>query len=187
MIIFQNAGMRQVVANSAEWRALRAVQQHRAYVTPDMPYGWLDEPPSINRLLGVERLRVGAISEEDGKGRHTTTARQLVELPGGALLIDTPGMRELRLWDDEAALDATFDDIARFAESCRFRDCAHAGEPGCAVQNAGMDEGRLANYHKMQKELDYLERKTDKRLMSENNARWKAIHKAMRKDSKMRS
>ena len=79
----------------------------------------------VNRLLGAEALRVGAISDVDGKGRHTTTARQLVELPGGALLIDTPGMRELQPWGDESAVAAAFDDISSLAAGCRFSDCAH--------------------------------------------------------------
>ena len=90
---------------------------------------------SINRLLGHEALRTGAISDADGKGRHTTTARQLVELPGGALLIDTPGMRELQPWADESAVDAAFDDIAALAAECRFADCG-------ARRRAGMRRAR---------------------------------------------
>src|SRR6185295_15993036 len=104
----------------------------------------------INRLMGRDVLRVGAISDTDGKGQHTTTSRQLVELPGGALLIDTPGMRELQPWADRAAVDASFADIAALAAECRFADCAHDGEPGCAVLDAvgagRLDADRLENY-----------------------------------------
>ena len=100
----------------------------------------------VNRLLGGGRaeLRVGAVRESDGRGRHTTTSRQLVELAGGALLIDTPGMRELQLWSDESAVEQAFDDIAALAALCRFDDCAHAAEPGCAVLEAidGRPAGR---------------------------------------------
>src|SRR5207247_1743059 len=113
----------------------------------------------VNRLLGREMLRVGAISAEDGKGRHTTTSRQLVELPGGALLIDTPGMRELQPWVDESAVDAAFDDIAALAGACRFADCAHAGEPGCAVLEAvtagRLDADRLENYRRLGREAAF--------------------------------
>ena len=90
----------------------------------------------INRLLGRDELKTGAISDAVGKGRHTTTSRQLVELPGGALLIDTPGMREVQPWADGSAIDAAFDDIAALAAACRFADCGHASEPGCAVRDA---------------------------------------------------
>ena len=76
---------------------------------------------------------VAPIRESDGTGRHTTTSRQLIGLPGGALLIDTPGMRELQPWADESAIDGVFADIAEIAQSCRFGDCSHSHEPGCAV------------------------------------------------------
>src|SRR4029453_11092188 len=96
----------------------------------------------INRLVGQELLKTGAVREDDRKGRHTTTARHLVELPGGALLIDTPGMRELQPWVDESAIAETFDDIAELAHGCRFGDCAHEAEPGCAVL-AAVERGAL--------------------------------------------
>jgi ribosome biogenesis GTPase len=105
-------------------------------------------------------------------------------MPAGWLLIDMPGLREVQLWASADQLDAGFDDVRELAESCRFRDCTHSGEPGCAVEASGLDPDRLGNYRKMQRELDYLERKTDKRLMSENRARWKVIHKAMRSNPK---
>jgi ribosome biogenesis GTPase len=138
----------------------------------------------VNRLLGNQRQSTRAVRPDDDRGRHTTTARSLFAMPGGWLLIDMPGLREIQLWASPEQLDASFDDVRSLAAACRFRDCAHTGEPGCAVLDSGIDAHRLENYLKMQRELDYLERKTDKRLMSETRARWKTIHKAMRKTGK---
>jgi ribosome biogenesis GTPase len=138
----------------------------------------------VNRLLGVERLRVAAISDADGKGRHTTTARQLVELPGGALLIDTPGMRELQPWGDESSVAAVFEDIAALAAACRFADCAHGGEPGCAVREAvaagGLDEERLEHFQRLGREAAYEARKHDKAAAAEHKRRWKQLHRAQK-------
>jgi ribosome biogenesis GTPase / thiamine phosphate phosphatase len=134
----------------------------------------------VNTLLGQERQATHGVRQGDDRGRHTTTSRSLFMMPGGWLLIDMPGLREVQLWASGEQLDAGFDDVRALAESCRFRDCTHSGEPGCAVEASGLDPDRLGNYRKMQRELDYLERKTDKRLMSETKARWKVIHKAMR-------
>jgi len=143
----------------------------------------------INRLLGREALRVAAISDEDGKGRHTTTARQLVELPGGALLIDTPGMRELQPWADESAVDAAFDDVNAIAAGCRFSDCAHRSEPGCAVVQAveagRLEADRLDHYRRLAREAAFEERKRDKAAASNAKKRWKQgaqALKAMYKD-----
>jgi ribosome biogenesis GTPase len=120
----------------------------------------------INRLLGEERLPTAPMSDAaEGRGRHTTTTRELIRLPGGALLIDTPGMRELQLWADEEGLDKTFDDIDRLAARCRFPDCRHEREPGCAVRAAvesgALDGRRLESYHKLRKELRFMELKKD--------------------------
>jgi ribosome biogenesis GTPase / thiamine phosphate phosphatase len=138
----------------------------------------------VNRLLGGDRLRVGEVRESDGRGRHTTTSRQLVELPGGALLIDTPGMRELHLWSDTSAVAQAFDDIASLARDCRFEDCAHASEPGCAVLRAvadgQLDEDRLANYRRLARETAFEERKRDKAGAAELKRRWKQSTKAAR-------
>jgi ribosome biogenesis GTPase len=135
----------------------------------------------VNRLLGERRQGTQKVSCGDDRGRHTTTTRSMFMMPGGWLLIDMPGLREVQLWAAPEQLDASFEDVRELAAGCRFRDCTHAEEPGCAVVAAGMDEGRLENYRKLRRELDYLERKADKRLMSESKARWKIIHKAMRK------
>jgi ribosome biogenesis GTPase len=138
----------------------------------------------VNRLLGSEMLKVAAISDEDGKGRHTTTSRQLVELPGGALLIDTPGMRELQPWADESAVAGAFDDIAALASGCRFSDCAHAGEPGCAVLAAveagRLDADRLENYRRLGREAAFEERKRDKAAAAETKRKWKKLHQAQK-------
>ncbi len=111
----------------------------------------------INRLIGRDVQRTAEVRESDSKGRHTTTHRELVVLPGGGLLIDTPGMRELQLWDVSTGLDDAFEDIAGIGADCRFRDCTHDTEPGCAVK-AAVDDGRLsaerlANYLRLRKEV----------------------------------
>jgi ribosome biogenesis GTPase len=138
----------------------------------------------VNRLLGAETLRVGAISDTDGKGRHTTTARQLVELPGGALLIDTPGMRELQPWGDESAVAAVFDDVTTLAAECRFADCAHDAEPGCAVRAAvdsgRLDADRLENFRRLGREAAFEVRKHDKAAAAEQKRRWKRVHQAQK-------
>ena len=120
----------------------------------------------INRLLGEERLRTAPMSDAaEGRGRHTTTERELVRLPGGALLIDTPGMRELQLWTDEASLDRTFDDIDRLAARCRFPNCTHEREPGCAVRAAveagALGRQRLESFFKLRRELRFMQLKRD--------------------------
>jgi len=138
----------------------------------------------INRLLGQDALSVGAVRDGDGKGRHTTTSRQLVAIPGGALLIDTPGMRELQPWVDEAAIDRTFGDVAELARACRFADCAHGGEPGCAVLDAvasgTLDTGRLEHYRRLLREAAFEERKRDKAAAAEHNRKWKQLHQAQK-------
>jgi ribosome biogenesis GTPase len=124
----------------------------------------------VNRLAGSELLATRAV-RQDGRGRHTTTRRELVKLPGGALLLDTPGMRELQLWASETALDETFSDVAELGRTCRFTDCAHGSEPGCAVR-AALEDGTLPavrweSYRNLQRELRALALKQDARLRSE--------------------
>jgi ribosome biogenesis GTPase len=136
----------------------------------------------VNRLLGQERLKTAEISEVDGKGRHTTTARHLVELPGGALLIDTPGMREMQPWVEESAIAEAFEDIADLARDCRFGDCAHETEPGCAVR-AAVERGelttdRLDHFRHLGREVAFEERKRDKSAAAAEKRRWKKIHQA---------
>ena len=136
----------------------------------------------VNRLMGGDVVRVAAVSEEDGKGRHTTTARRLVTLPCGALLIDTPGMRELQPWLDGDGLEAAFDEIAALADDCRFADCAHESEPGCAVLAAvadgRLDADRLENYRRLAREAAFEDRKRDKAAAAEQKRKWKQLHQA---------
>jgi ribosome biogenesis GTPase len=138
----------------------------------------------LNRLLGARRQRTFAVRDSDSRGRHTTTARELFLMPEGWLLIDMPGMREVGLWSGGEAVDAGFSDIQKLALACRFRDCTHSGEPGCAVTDGAVDEARLANYRKMRKEVEFLERRADPELARQTRAKWKVIHKAMRRDPK---
>ena len=138
----------------------------------------------LNRLLGDELQRTTAVRAGDDRGRHTTTSRELFRMPGGWLLMDLPGLREVQLWASPEGLADSFDDIQALARNCRFRDCAHAGEPGCAVEGAGLDPARLANYLKMQKELAHLDRKVNPRLAKETRAKWKAIEKSVRQHPK---
>jgi len=135
----------------------------------------------VNRLLGHERQRVQEVRADDSRGRHTTVRRELFLAPAGWLLIDTPGLRELQLWATSASVDLAFDDIAALAAQCRFRDCRHQGEPGCAVATSGgIDQSRLASYAKLQRELAHLDRKVDQRAAQDEKRRIKRIHRAMR-------
>ncbi len=138
----------------------------------------------LNRLLGEDRQRTFEVRAEDDRGRHCTTRRELFVMPGGWLLMDMPGLRELQLWADPERVDATFADIQELAAQCRFRDCTHTHEPGCAVRRAELDSGRIDNYRKLQRELAYLERKLDARAAREERDRWKAIEKSVRQHRK---
>ena len=133
----------------------------------------------INVLLGEERQKTLPVREADRRGRHATTHRELFPLPGGGLLIDTPGMRLLGLFDDESGLASAFADIDELAAGCRYRTCAHAGEPDCAVV-AAVEPDRLAGWRKLQRELAHAERKLDHQAARDEKARWKAVHKRMR-------
>ncbi len=144
----------------------------------------------INHLAGRDILRTASVREKDGKGRHTTTHRELVLLPEGGLLLDTPGMRELQLWGAEDVLDKGFADIDAIAGECRFSDCSHEAEPGCAVQEA-VEKGvlapeRMENFKKLRQELIHLERKQDIRAAIKEKQRWKEISQQRRniKDNK---
>jgi ribosome biogenesis GTPase len=143
----------------------------------------------VNRLLGEERQAVADV-RADGRGRHTTTHRELLPVPGGGLLLDTPGMRELGLWAEEESLESAFDDVAELASECRFSDCTHVHEPGCAVRAAveegRLDAARLASFHKLARELAYLERRTDARLQADEKRRWRALQMEYRRSTRNR-
>ena len=138
-----------------------------------------------NGLIGEERLRTCEVRESDSRGRHTTTHRELIPLPGGGALIDTPGMRELQLWAGEDSIETAFDEIAALALECRYRDCSHSGEPGCAVRAAldagDLDPARFESYRKLLAEARRHERLADPLAALEQKRKWKQIHKAVKR------
>ena len=141
----------------------------------------------VNRLAGEEVMSAGAIREEDGRGRHTTTHRQLLRLPGGVLIIDTPGMRELGLWEAGEGLGEAFPDVEALLGQCRFSDCRHQSEPGCAVR-AALEAGELSpqrweSWLKLQAENAASDWAA---LLRQKGARNKAISKAVRAQEKLR-
>ncbi|MHB8530636.1 MAG: ribosome small subunit-dependent GTPase A [Caulobacteraceae bacterium] len=145
----------------------------------------------VNALLGVPRMATGAVRADDERGRHTTSHRELILLPSGGLLLDTPGMRELGLWDSEEGLSAAFEDVEALAARCRFSDCGHTSEPGCAVRTALesglLDANRWKSYGKLQRELAHLESRDNPALRAARRRRWVQINKANRTKSRGRS
>jgi ribosome biogenesis GTPase len=139
----------------------------------------------LNRLAGAEVEATGAVRPGDRRGRHTTTSRQLHRLPGGLLVIDTPGLRELGLWGGGDGVEEVFEDIRRLGRDCRFRDCRHQDEPGCAVlaarDDGRLDPSRLDGWRKLGRELAHMERRRDVQAMLAEKRRWKRIHMAMRR------
>lgn len=139
----------------------------------------------VNALLGEQRQATAAVRDDDSRGRHTTTHRELFVLPGGALLIDTPGIRSLEMVGADEGMDTVFDDITELAAGCRFSDCGHGSEPGCAVRAAilagTLSEERLESQRKLDRELAHVDRKGDPRAQAEERKRWKAIHKSVGK------
>ena len=144
----------------------------------------------INRLLGDDVQRTLEVREGDSKGRHATTHRELFRLPNDGLLIDSPGIRELQLWGEERSLEASFEDIVTLGADCRYRDCSHESEGGCAVleavANGKMTAKRLASYHDLQKELRFLEVRRNESAQRVQKKKWRAIHKEMRRSGKNR-
>lgn len=165
----------------------------RAHVTPGSTVALVGSSGAgkstlVNALLGEERMATGAVRARDGRGRHVTSHRQLVRLPGGGLLLDTPGMRELQLLDEEG-LATAFDDVAVLEGQCRFADCGHAGEPGCAVRAAieagELDPERLAHLLKLRAEARASERRRDAQLSRADERAWGKLmveaHRQMRR------
>lgn len=138
----------------------------------------------LNALAGRALMGTGAIRESDDRGRHTTTHRELFRLPTGALLVDTPGMRELGLLADDEALAASFDDVVALAGACRFNNCSHANEPGCAIvaalESEALSVDRWQAYLKLQRELAFVARKEDAVADAAHRKRWKQINKAQK-------
>jgi len=163
---------------------LESVREHLAPATSSVVLGssGVGKSTLINRIAGEEVMRTSDVAA-DGTGRHTTTHRELIRLPDGALVIDTPGLRELQLWDGDSS--AAFADIEALAADCRFSDCAHVHEPGCAVLGA-VDDGtleldRLRSWRKLQRELASIAARADRRLQSERKRRWKQHTRSIRK------
>jgi ribosome biogenesis GTPase len=139
----------------------------------------------INALLGEDRQHTEEVRESDDRGRHTTTSRELIVMPGGGVLIDTPGMRELQLWDSGAGLEHAFADVRELSMQCKFRDCRHHSEPGCAVREAAesgtLEAERLSSYHKLEREEQFLAAKQDDALRA---GRTKAVKRLMKEQKR---
>ncbi len=142
----------------------------------------------LNALAEEGLQKTAAVREDDQRGRHTTTGRRLFRLASGVLIIDTPGLRELQLWTDGAGVDSAFPDLEEISRRCRFRDCRHQDEPGCAVLQAvadgELDADRLASWKKLRREIDYLERRGNP--AAAEKAKWKEINKLQRQFKKGR-
>ena len=144
----------------------------------------------INRLLGRDVQRTREVREGDDRGRHTTTHRELFAVPAGGLLIDTPGLREIQLWEGDQGIESAFADVESLAESCRFADCRHHGEPGCAVE-AAVESGalapdRLESYRKLQRELRQVHLRQDELARLQEKKKTKSAHKAQREHYRLK-
>ena len=162
----------------------------RAHLRPGLTYALVGssgvgKSSLINRLVGAEILKTGEVREKDAKGSHTTTRRELIVLPNGALLIDTPGMREMQLWDATQGVDDTFSEILQLAANCKFPDCTHTKEKGCAVLQAvetgELSQDRYENYVKLAKEMAYLDRKRDQKSFLASKRKEKEFHRARKR------
>ncbi|MDJ0732936.1 MAG: ribosome small subunit-dependent GTPase A [Nostocaceae cyanobacterium] len=179
-----------IVLSAAHNQGLAAL---RSYLQPGKTVALLGssgvgKSTITNQLKGKAVQVVQPVRQGDDRGRHTTNHRELILLPNGALIMDTPGMREIQIWGGDQGLQETFADIETLGQQCRFRDCQHINEPGCAVQQAletqMLDYSRFLSYQKLQKELEYLNRKQEQRVYVDTKKRWKKITKAMRNHRK---
>ena len=144
----------------------------------------------VNHLLGFERQATGEVREDDQRGRHTTTSRELVTTPSGVVLLDSPGMRSVGMWEIDEGLADAFADIEALAQNCRFSDCSHGTEPGCAVQAAIRDgtlpRQRLESQQKLARESAAMAMRLDPQMRAAERAKWKAIHKSVRNHMKIK-
>ncbi len=178
---------------SASARSGQGLEALHAYLEPGKTVGFIGssgvgKSSLTNRLLGRDAQAVGDL-RSDERGRHTTTARQLILMPERGALIDTPGMRELGLLDDAGGLETSFADVLAFAARCRFRDCAHASEPGCgvvgAIESGELPAVRFQSYQKLLAEIAAAERKRNPVLAARSKARSKEVHRALRARAKV--
>jgi ribosome biogenesis GTPase len=144
----------------------------------------------INSLSGRAKMKVSDIGLYKDKGRHTTTHRELILLPSGGLIIDTPGMRELQMWEGSEGVAETFQDIEKFIGLCRFSDCKHDTEPGCAIKSAiesgEIDEDRYNSYLKLQREVSYFERRQNHKAALAEKKKWKKLSADAKKKGKIK-
>lgn len=180
------------VVSATDARGLDALEAHlgRGKTVALVGSSGVGKSTIVNALVGRELQDVGDIRDDDDKGRHTTTHRELIPMGEDGVLIDTPGMRELQLWVDEDAIDTTFGDIDELGEGCKFRDCKHEAEPGCAVRAAlesgDLTDERFESYRKLQRELAAQNRRIDVRARKEELSRWKGMMSTARRWRKMR-
>jgi ribosome biogenesis GTPase len=174
-------------------RSPASVDALRAHLAPGVTAAFLGssgvgKSTLINNLLGHEKFKTAEVRNNDSRGRHTTTHRELVVLPSGGDLIDTPGMRELQLWGAGEEVDEVFDDIEELAEQCKFRDCRHDREPGCAVLKAveegTLDPARLESYRKLLRETEHQKRRTDVRARIEQKEKDRKVMRQYNRTSK---
>jgi ribosome biogenesis GTPase len=189
-----------VVAGDVQVHAVSALEEGSLavltpYLTPGKTLALLGpsgvgKSSLVNRLMGGEVLAIAAVREWDARGRHTSVHRQMLVSPSGGLIIDTPGMRELQLWDPDDSLDDTFADVLEFAPGCRFRDCRHDSEPGCAVKAAieasGLPADRYESYLKLRGERESLEKQRDQRAHLDARRKARAGSKALKAMQKER-
>lgn len=184
-------GVPALATSAATGAGIAALQAHLPAGTTGVLVGssGVGKSSLVNALLGQEQQATRTVRLTDDKGRHTTTRRELIILPGGGCLVDTPGMREFGLWDAASGLDETFADIEAVAATCRFRDCRHTGEPGCAVVEAvargTLDPIRLAALEKLRGEQAHLNRQLDPRQQAASRQRTKAVHSQYRARKKI--
>ena len=173
-----------VAVSSTDPASVEALRDHLRGTVVLLGSSGAGKSTLANALLGEERFAVGAVRSVDGKGRHTTVTRELVPLPGGLVLVDTPGLRTLGVAELGDGLERTFADLDEIAVDCRFSDCSHTNEPGCAVLSA-IDAGlfeqrRLDSYRRLEREQAWFASRTDHRLAAERRKEWKKLVKATR-------